>query len=121
MTWYDTGANEHKTQEKRWILIAISVILLFFVAIGTAYINSYYHADEMAVQAMASNGLVTVSELEDGTVLFTPSDPCAGLIFYPGGKVEYTAYGPQDGDGVPSISREEQIARTLEEIQAVIK
>ena len=32
--------------------------------------------------------------LSDGTLLFMPPDPAAGFIFYPGGKVEHTAYAP---------------------------
>lgn len=36
---------------------------------------------------------VAVSRMGDMTV-FEPEDPVAGFIFYPGGKVEYTAYSP---------------------------
>ena len=46
------------------------------------------------MQAMASDGHITVSEAEDGNLLFLPDNPQSGLIFYPGGKVEYTAYAP---------------------------
>ena len=41
-----------------------------------------YQADEVQIK-------------EDGNVTwFVPQEPTAGLIFYPGGKVEHTAYAP---------------------------
>ena len=36
---------------------------------------------------------VAVSRM-GGMTVFEPEDPVAGFIFYPGGKVEYTAYSP---------------------------
>ena len=36
---------------------------------------------------------MTVTE-QDGNWVFVPESPTAGLIFYPGGKVENTAYAP---------------------------
>lgn len=35
-----------------------------------------------------------MEELPDGSIAFVPREPSAGLIFYPGGKVEHTAYAP---------------------------
>lgn len=43
---------------------------------------------------MASDSTVSVYELRDGVTVFAPEKPTAGLIFYPGGKVEHTAYAP---------------------------
>lgn len=73
---------------------AILAIILLCVIGCTIYVSDYYHAEEAAVQAMASDDHITVSDAGDGTLLFLPDDPQAGLIFYPGGKVEYTAYAP---------------------------
>ena len=33
-------------------------------------------------------------ELDDGVLVFEPKNAIAGMIFYPGGKVEYTSYIP---------------------------
>ena len=47
----------------------------------------------MKVAALQSDALVTVSE-QDGRWIFAPDEPAAGLIFYPGGEGENTAYAP---------------------------
>ncbi len=56
--------------------------------------NNYYHAEPVAVQAMASVEPISVYELRNGVMVFAPEEPLAGFIFYPGGKVEHTAYAP---------------------------
>ncbi|MBQ4424595.1 MAG: alpha/beta hydrolase [Lachnospiraceae bacterium] len=74
-----------------WILPAVLLILV----IGTAvYAGDYYHADP-SVQALLTGEIPGVTvEQENGRINFIPDHPQAGLIFYPGGKVEYTAYAP---------------------------
>lgn len=73
-------------------LIVIGVVLA--LGIGCAgYVNDYYRADNAAAAAMAGSAGVTVRQMED-LVVFEPETPSAGLVFYPGGKVEYTAYAP---------------------------
>lgn len=78
--------------KKLWIII---VCIVFAVVIGCGiYLGDYYPADEQALQALVSDDRVTVSELKDGSVLFAPSEPTAGFVFYPGAKVEHIAYAP---------------------------
>lgn len=79
--------------KKRKLLIGIAAALLIIVAACGIYVGDYYRADETAVAAMAGNPEVTVTKTKDMTV-FAPESPEAGFIFYPGGKVEYTAYSP---------------------------
>ena len=77
----------------------IGVLLVLVLALGVGgfvYINDYYHAGEeaMAVMGSAETDEVIVSQ-KDGMAVFLPrggSD--TGIIFYPGGKVEYSAYAP---------------------------
>jgi len=58
------------------------------------YAADYYHADISAQEALQSSNTVQVIASEDD-VLFRPTSGSElGLIFYPGGKVEYTAYAP---------------------------
>ena len=79
------------------IRIALAVILAFVLicaAAFAAYVNIYYHAEPAAVQAMAPDSAVSVYEMRDGVTVFAPEEPSAGFIFYPGGKVEHTAYAP---------------------------
>ena len=70
---------------------AVAVLLLCGVCWG--YAADFYHADDIAVAAMSSAADVTV-EQKGNTLAFIPEDAETSLIFYPGGKVEYTAYAP---------------------------
>ena len=79
--------------KKRKILMIILGVLLVIACACGIYVGDYYHADEAAVAAMASDGGITVTQA-DGRTVFAPESPEAGFIFYPGGKVEYTAYAP---------------------------
>ena len=83
-------------RKKRKLLITCGAILLVLaLLIGACgiYVGSYYHADGAAVSAFASEHAVSVQSLENG-VAFVPENPTTGVIFYPGGKVEHTAYEP---------------------------
>lgn len=48
----------------------------------------------MTLAAMESTDAVAVQRLEDGDIAFVPGDPRAGIVFYPGGKVQAEAYAP---------------------------
>ena len=69
------------------------VTVLLLCGACWAYAAGYYHADDIAVAAMSSATDVTV-EQKGNAIAFIPEDAETGLIFYPGGKVEYTAYAP---------------------------
>lgn len=82
---------------KKRTKVIFSVCLALFLIIGVggyAYVSAYYPADETALAAMSyQTGQVQIEQ--DGDVIwFLPEEPTAGLIFYPGGKVEHTAYAP---------------------------
>ena len=84
------------TMKKRVsIVLSLCLAVLLLLGIGGyAYVSDYYRADEIAVAAAACQTDRVQTE-QDGNVLwFVPENPTAGLIFYPGGKVEYTAYAP---------------------------
>ena len=80
-------------------LISILLVLILAVGIGCfLYINDYYHANEDAIavlqQGTSDTSEVIVSE-KDGLMVFLPRGGTdIGMIFYPGGKVEYSAYAP---------------------------
>jgi hypothetical protein len=57
------------------------------------YTAVYYRADQAARDALISDGTVQVTEKDYGWFFDGPSQTRA-LIFYPGGKVEETAYAP---------------------------
>jgi len=73
----------------------MSVVLTLAIIVGACaiYLGDYYRADHEAIGAFLPQGTVWKEEL-DGTIVFEPAGATKGLIFYPGGKVEYTAYIP---------------------------
>ena len=82
-------------QSKRKIFrITISVVLALAIIVGACaiYLGDYYRADNEAIGAFLPQG-VTWKE-ESGRIVFEPEGATKGFIFYPGGKVEYTAYIP---------------------------
>ena len=80
------------TKGKKAALTVAAVLVLLIAAVGF-YVNDYYHADDAAAAALMPDEEVTVFAGTD-RILFQPEEPKAGLIFYPGGKVEFSAYAP---------------------------
>ncbi len=84
-------------KKKLFITLAsvLAAVLLLTAACGL-YVGDYYRADGDALAAFVPQNAVTVCETADGSVTVKPADgPIkAGFIFYPGGKVEHTAYLP---------------------------
>lgn len=84
---------------KKKLWISLSVILTAVIALTAAialYLGDYYRADLDAGGVSSPVNPVIREGWEDGTVVFRPNggEIVAGLIFYPGGKVEHTAYTP---------------------------
>ena len=79
-------------KKRKGLKITAAVLLILVLAVAM-YAGDYYRADAAAVTAMAGSETVTVEKNGNLTV-FAPEDPAAGFIFYPGGKVEHTAYAP---------------------------
>ncbi len=79
-------------KKKRIILIPLCIILLLVIAFFT-YVQIYYHADEKAAEALVSTDQVQVAQTGYGWYFDGPSKEEA-LIFYPGAKVEASAYAP---------------------------
>ena len=76
----------------RIIAVVCAAVLLCTAACGI-YLGDYYRADLDAIQAFTAEAVRT-DTLPGGDLVFYPESAEAGLIFYPGGKVEYTAYIP---------------------------
>ena len=79
-------------------LAAFVVMVVLAVGACAWYVNDYYHADEAALFVVADkggvDGNIEVRELPSGDIAFVPADPKAGLVFYPGAKVQPEAYAP---------------------------
>ncbi len=99
--------TEKKLTKRQLILLMVLAPLIALIIGGTAYVGTYYPADTKALAALSTSrgfnsdgnggfvmtGQMLVEKTDDGYV-FSNGEPQAGFIFYPGGKVEYTAYAP---------------------------
>ena len=84
-----------KRHRKLWIwLLSVFSVLLVLAGVCAIYILDYYPADTAAMEAFKPEVAVEQTVLSDGTIIYEPNGAIAGLIFYPGGKVEHTAYIP---------------------------
>ena len=84
-----------KTGRRKSRLLLIPVVILLLLIAGSAvYVGDYYHADPEAAALLTADLPGISVSAEKGRVVFRPEEPSAGLIFYPGGKVDYTAYAP---------------------------
>ncbi|MBQ9276758.1 MAG: alpha/beta fold hydrolase [Clostridia bacterium] len=86
------------SKTKKRVLIAIISILAVVVLLASAffiYAGVYYHTDKEAVNAyLASKPSVTETKLDGDYLAYSNGENKAGIVFYPGAKVEYTAYSP---------------------------
>ena len=69
------------------------IVLFLLAAAFLGYALPYYHASETAADALAASDAVTVEKTDFGWRFDGPAEDAA-LIFYPGGKVDETAYAP---------------------------
>lgn len=83
---------KNKRNKKVILLIAAGLCLTVFLG-AFAYVNDYYRSDEGNGVFLESSESVKVSDIREG-LLFDGSGTQKALIFYPGAKVEYTAYAP---------------------------
>ena len=85
-----------KKENKKWLvaLIVVAIIIIASIVGINVYASDSYSANKTAHEALKGNSDVTVNYLDDDTIIFTPDTITTGLIFYPGGKVEYDAYAP---------------------------
>ncbi len=79
--------------KKKLIRIFPAAVVIALLAVFLIYTGQYYHADQAALDALVSDDAVLVSEKDYGWFFDGPLEENA-LVFYPGGKVEETAYAP---------------------------
>ena len=70
---------------KRKIFLIPLVLLLAAVIGCSIYLGDYYRAEAEAL---------ALADGMEGDLVWAPEDAQAGLIFYPGGKVDHAAYAP---------------------------
>lgn len=83
--------------KKKWrskVLYGACILTAILIAICAIYLFSSYPADEKAIEKFAYSKTISKEYGDDRIIAYTPEDPRAGLIFYPGGKVDDKAYEP---------------------------
>ena len=92
-----TYSKDLQKKQKGFIVkraaMAAAVLLVVLAVFWGIYVNTYYHADESAGAFLVSDEQVRVEKTEYGWLLDGPSEENA-MVFYPGAKVEETAYAP---------------------------
>ena len=83
-----------KKNKTRIILTVIFLILSIAIISFLMYASDYYHADLNSINAFSYADNIERKILDDNTIVYEPENSKTGLIFYPGGKVEYTSYEP---------------------------
>ena len=84
-----------KKKLKRWKKVVLTIVLgiVLMLIAAFVYLQIYYHADDEAKKYLESGSTVTVTETSNGYLFDGPGEGSA-VIFYPGAKVEGTAYAP---------------------------
>ena len=73
------------------VIIIVNILIVSLAVF--LYLNDYYRGDTRVEKYLKSDEKVVVKKLEKGYFFDGPGTEYA-LVFYPGGKVEYTAYAP---------------------------
>lgn len=93
--------TSHLTKKLIYALLAAIIVI---IGVSVWYVNDYYHTDTLAVNEYNANlessqtdneiSAIEKKVLSGGDIAYIPDNASQGIIFYPGGKVEYTAYEP---------------------------
>ena len=76
--------------------IFTALILVVCLSVGGLYLyaSDYYRADAEMIESFLPDASIEKRELSDGSIAYIPDEYTTGVIFYPGGKVDYIAYEP---------------------------
>lgn len=82
----------------KWIPIVITgIVLIIILSVSAIYLTTVFEADTEAIYAYNTEYIenVETKELEDGVTAYVPKGEIkAGLVFYPGARIEYISYEP---------------------------
>ena len=83
--------NDKKKRRKFIITTSTILVIVAIFMICAVYLGDYYRADMIAIQSFLPQD-TQWEKKSDGTIIFETEEATKGFIFYPGGKVEYSAY-----------------------------
>lgn len=78
-------------KKKEIIITSVLCVVLIIIASLLVYLNTYYKATKEVKEFLKSDDIVSVKEIKNGYFFDGPGEEKA-FVFYPGAKVEYTAY-----------------------------
>lgn len=78
----------------RIVLISVLAVLVLLAGSCVMVVIGSYHAAPEAAAAMVSQNGVTVTQPLDSVILFAADGATSGVVFYPGGLVDFDAYVP---------------------------
>ncbi len=83
-------------KNKKIVIWISSIFLSISILVGglSIYASDYYRADTTAIKEFGLDGAIAQREIKKGITAYGKEDADYGIIFYPGGKVEHTAYVP---------------------------
>ena len=79
---------------KKKLLVAFESLIALILLGSALYLSDGYSADREAITAFQTDQTVTKQVLSDKTIAYVPENAEHAVIFYPGGKVDYSAYEP---------------------------
>lgn len=85
-----SGGKKKGSLLKRVLLVLLALVVVGGVAF-VVYARDYYHAEPEALDVLDDPG---VDDHGDVVALWPEGEPVAGLVFYPGAKVEAESYLP---------------------------
>ncbi len=86
----------YKTKAFRVLVFVVAALLILWGGF-MMYASKYYHAGKTAVAIISEEHREYSIEENAKQMVFMPKNATVGIIFYPGAKVEYTAYAPLMG------------------------
>lgn len=75
------------------IILSLCILMALCTGAFGVYTLDYYRAEDSVQYALSASDDVNIYSQQD-MLVFSPDSPVAGFVFYPGGKVECTAYAP---------------------------
>ena len=89
---YNIIMKKMTKQKRLWLFV---ILILLLLSLGTViYVNDDYTASEEALLLLSQDVPEIMISEEANRIVFRPPNDSSGLIFYPGGKIDYRAYTP---------------------------
>lgn len=84
-----------KNKEKTLLPLGIVGGVIITILMGfLIYVSDFYHSEQSLIADFQTELEIHIEHYNDNTTIYSTAEAHSALIFYPGGKVEHTAYEP---------------------------